>query len=305
MAPQRVIFAHLPGHENSGAKRMRCDQLANIARAHLSAARWSFEVMSLPPAGKPGRQRLLVDDVSGAVVIFLKRAWKVLDADNLARWRDVARTFAVDYVDAPATPLPEVSVDLHIASSGALEKHLKTIGRHPIVRIDHHADPRLAPTGRFSAFRAGYFGRAGNVTLPQELTSRIAQHGISDGRIGDDILEHMSGTALHYAVRAVPSAAERDWFKPFTKGFNAAAVGAHVLVNKGVDDAEDWLGADYPFLVESTEPDAIAAVLDQADSIFGTSAWAEAQEPLLQMLQIVQPIRIAAQLERALDSALA
>ena len=283
---------------------MRCDQLAEIARAHLSPDRWIFEVMAMPPAGKPGRQKLYAEDVSNAVVIFLKRAWKVLDADNLARWRDAARVFAIDYVDAPATALPNAPVDLHIAASGALETHLKQRERRAVVRVDHHSDPRLAPSQSFDMFRTGYFGRKGNVTLPQKLSRRVIQHDIPSGRVTGDILDNMANTAMHYAVREMPAAQDRDWFKPFTKGFNAAAVGAHVLVNSGVDDAVDWLGPDYPFLINNSDANSISSALDSAESVFGTPAWTEAQAPLRSMLDAVQHERIAEQLERALSVAL-
>ncbi|NNJ69200.1 MAG: hypothetical protein HKP54_14320, partial [Boseongicola sp.] len=58
---------------------MRCDQLAAMAAAHLDARRWRFEVMAMPREGQLRKQRLMTDQVRGAVVIFLKRAWKVLD----------------------------------------------------------------------------------------------------------------------------------------------------------------------------------------------------------------------------------
>lgn len=79
---------------------MRCDQLPAMARARLDGWRWALEVLALPREGQLRKQRLMTDEVRGAVVIFLKRAWKVIDPGHLVNWRNEARDLAIDCVDA-------------------------------------------------------------------------------------------------------------------------------------------------------------------------------------------------------------
>lgn len=303
MVPQRVIFAHLAGHQRSGAKIMRCDQLAAMATGHLDARRWSFEVLALPRESQLRRQRLMTDEVRGAVVIFLKRAWRVIDPDHLAAWRDAAQGLAIDYVDARTSPQPDVEIDVHIAASGALERHL--IGAHGgarVMRLDHHADPALTPADPQNQLQLSYFGRTGNRTLPNSLANRIASPDYDGLRVEYDMCEAMRQSNLHYAVREMEPEASRISFKPFTKGFNAAAVGANVLVNRQVDDAIDWLGVDYPFLIDDCRPDTIAAAIDKAEALYGSSEWEDALASMKTIRKAVSPRAITSQLEAILET---
>ncbi|MBT8389548.1 MAG: hypothetical protein HKP37_11550 [Boseongicola sp.] len=302
MAPQRVIFAHLAGHQSSGAKIMRCDQLAAMATMHLDPRRWTFEVLAMPREGQLRKQRLMTDEMRDAVVIFLKRAWKVIDPGHLAAWRGVSRGMAIDYVDARTTPQPSVEIDVHIAASGALERHLSA--HHPsarIIRLDHHADPLLTRGAPQDRLRLAYFGRADNRTLPQNLENRVMTPAYDGLSPDSDVREAMRHANLHYAVREMEAETDRLSFKPFTKGFNAAAVGAHVLVNRQVDDAMDWLGPDYPFLIDDCRPDTIAAAIDKAETSYGSAEWTDALAAIETVRKAVRPKAITAQLEKILD----
>lgn len=303
MIPQRVIFAHLAGHQSTGAKIMRCDQLAAMATARLDPRRWSFEVMALPREGQIRKQRLMTDQVRGAVVIFLKRAWKVLDPDHLANWRDAATALAIDYVDARTTPQPRVEIDVHIAASGALERYLKAKHKGArVMRLDHHADPGLRQGHSDTTLGLAYFGRESNRTLPASLNHLVETPDYDGLTIGDSVQMSMMRSNMHYAVRDMEDAAARTSFKPFTKGFNAAAAGAHVLVNRQVDDATDWLGPDYPFLIEDCRADTIATAIDKAEALFGTPEWIESLATMESLRRAVHPDRITSQLEGILET---
>ncbi len=303
MPVQRVIFAHLAGHQSSGAKIMRCDQLAAMASEHLDMRRWSFEVLAMPRDGQLRKQRLMTDHVRGADVIFLKRAWKVLSPDHLVHWREAAKALAIDYVDARTTPQPGVEIDVHIAASGTLERYLKAqFNGARVMRLDHHADPglRRGPPGQ--SFRLAYFGRESNRTLPASLQHKVDIPDYNGLALPSDIQTAMMQSNMHYAVRDMENADYRTSFKPFTKGFNAAAVGAHILVNRQVDDSIDWLGADYPFLIDDCSVETIATAIDAAESLFGTQHWTDALAPIEALRQAVHPEKITHQLEQILES---
>ncbi|MBT8414384.1 MAG: hypothetical protein KJO30_08650 [Boseongicola sp.] len=281
---------------------MRCDQLAAMGAAHLDARRWRFEVMAMPREGQLRKQRLMTDQVRGAVVIFLKRAWKVLDPEHLANWRDAAKALAIDYVDARTTPQPAVEIDVHIAASGALERYLRAEHKDArVMRLDHHADPHLKRGSSGETLGLAYFGRESNRTLPASLL-HLVQTPDYDGLIPPrDVQRSMMRSNMHYAVRHMEDASRRTSFKPFTKGFNAAAVGAHVLVNRQVDDATDWLGADYPFLIDDCQPDTIETAIDKARTTFGTPEWIDTLATMEIVRQAVHPRAITSQLEGILE----
>ena len=81
--------------------------------------------------------------------------------------------------------------------------------------------------------------------------------------IADDIRAEMMGANMHYGVREIDAKAGRHTFRPCTKGFNAAAVGANVLVSAQAHDAVEWRGADHPFLIADCKADTIAAAIDK------------------------------------------
>ncbi|MGI9395727.1 MAG: hypothetical protein ACR2OY_13850 [Boseongicola sp.] len=311
----RIIFAYREGHRSSGAKIMRVDQLSAMAQSHLGE-RWDFETLALPRPGRRKHQRELTDDIRGAVVIFLKRAFEVVDLDVQWEWRDAARALAVDYVDAETAPWPKIPIDVHIAASGALKTHLLArLDAHPelarsantrVMRLDHHADPSLNsfwPDRPSDELRLFYFGRPKNRTLPKSLADRVVHPEYGGLGIGDEHRGVLATANMHYAVRDMPPPDKRSAFKPFTKGFTAAACGAHILVNRQADDAEDFLGADYPFLIEDCTKDAIRGAIDLAHSMVGTPKWSDSLSVMESIRASVEPKKIMAQLEAILVAA--
>jgi hypothetical protein len=310
----RVIFAYREGHRSSGAKIMRVDQLSAMAQSHLGD-RWEFRSLALPRPGQRKRQRAMIEDVSGAVVIFLKRAIDVLDLDIQWEWRDAVRALAIDYVDAETSPWPKVPIDVHIAASGALERHLLAqLETHPelarsadarVLRLDHHADPSLEglwPNRPNDELRLFYFGRPMNRTLPRSLANRVVHPDYVELGVEDALRGVLATANMHYGVREMPPPDQRRAFKPFTKGFTAAACGAHILVNRQADDAEAFLGVDYPFLIDNCSEDAIAGGIDLARSMVGTPQWTDTLAVMEGIRADIGPRNIMSQLEAVLTA---
>ena len=288
---------------------MRVDQLSAMARSHLGE-RWDFRSLALPRPGQRRRQRDMIEDVSGAVVIFLKRAIDVIDLDIQWEWRDAVRAFAIDYVDAETSPWPKIPIDVHIAASGALGTHLLAqLKAYPelargaetrVMRLDHHADPSLEgfwPNRPRDELRLFYFGRPKNRTLPRSLANRVVHPDYGGLGIEDELRGVLATANMHYAVREMPLPEERRAFKPFTKGFTAAACGSHILVNRQADDAEAFLGADYPFLIDDCSKEAIASGIDLAQSMVGTQNWNDALAVMEDIRASIGPRNIMSQLE--------
>ena len=311
----RVIFAYREGHRSSGAKIMRVDQLSAMAQAHLGD-RWDFQTLALPRPSQRRRQRAQIEDVRGAIVIFLKRAVDVINLDIQWQWREAVGALAVDYVDAETAPWPKIPIDVHIAASGALEKHLLArLKAHPelarsadarVMRLDHHADPSLErfwPDRPHDELRLFYFGRPKNRTLPRSLAAKVVHPNYGGLGIENEHRGVLATANMHYAVREMPPPDQRRAFKPFTKGFTAAACGAHILVNRQADDAEAFLGADYPFLIDDCSKDAIAGGIDRARSMVGTPKWDDSLSVMEDIRASVEPRSIMTQLEAILTAA--
>lgn len=281
---QRVIFLHKRGHATSGSKIMRCDQLCQVANETIGGG-WRFDVVGLPHFRNAKALNTLIEDLSGAVVVFLKRAYNVFTPDQLRRLGDSAGKLVVDHVDAPTHPLPEYPFDLHLCASIAGTHALRTQLNGPnapavgaparVETLIHHSDPRikLNDFSQDDALRLGYFGMPQNAVLPRHGVE-LPQYDGSEA--SEDFLSRMTETNVHYAVRSVPRRNPKLQFKPFTKGFNAAAAGAHVLVNRDVCDAVEHLGHDYPFFVEDTREEDILEGMEALRQAVGTGIWKDA-----------------------------
>lgn len=280
----RVVFAYRALLKARGSKIMRSDQLCAMARLHLGHL-YDFEQVMLHGPGKPRQQRKMVEHLRGAVVIFLKGSARNFDEAGMASLRDAAHAICVDYLDSPVGGAVYPYTDTHIMASlagqAALTQRLAHSTHWPgahVAYLTHHADPRLGRLreGGPRAMRVGYFGLAANTYIPPALAGRVI--AAPEAAAFNDLLSAMEATDLHYAIRN-PAPLLFDGqrlFKPFTKGFNAARIGANVVVDRAADDAVAYLGDDYPFFAASTdEPDIIAA-FQVAEDTFGGPEWQRA-----------------------------
>lgn len=302
----QIVFLYRAGHASTGSKIMRCDQLCQMAIQHLGD-RYDFTTRALPRPKQLRAQRLLIDELAGKIVIFLKRADQALDPDILVELRDRVRGMAIDYVDGNVNPLPIVPMDVHISASmtGTQVVNALLSGAFNAPRNDktvaltvlHHADPRItahnAPTDRL---HLGYIGRPENAFLPDVVKDYMPDQS----QVGD-FLAQMARLNVHYCVRTVDWADKKLRVKPFTKGFNAAASHALVMVNRQVPDAEAFLGDDYLLMINQASESDVAASLSLAQESLGSPQWAEALDRMAALRARIAPKRIAAQLERAIQ----
>lgn len=257
----------------------------------------------------------LARGLEGAVVILLKRADQVLTPDAFAELGRSARAVCIDYVDGDHREPPSGPIDIAIAASRAAEGYLARRvkepgwpGPAPAVRLlDHHADPRIAPRADApgTRLRLAYFGAADNTVIPPEAAVDVACPAYDPATLGRDFFAAMSEANMHYAVRRPARPGNRVEFKPFTKGFNAAAAGAAVLVNRQVDDAETLLGADYPFFIPDASPAAIAAGIEHAHAAFGGPDWTRALTRMEEVRRLGSAEAVTAGLAAILDAAAA
>ncbi|SDW59472.1 hypothetical protein SAMN05444358_1011250 [Ruegeria halocynthiae] len=288
---------------------MRVDQLAAMANAHLSH-RYTFEVALAPKSARANACRRFVEGCKGAIVIFHKSAASNLGPELRASLKKVAAGICVDHLDVVAGPFEPGFVDVHLAASYESErmlcKGLPALDPTPgaqVRHLRHHADPRLVSgSAPVSGFKLGYFGLPENVVLPSELAKEAVVPGYNGKGDVNAFIARLSEANFHICTRDPSSALTRGILssKPFTKGFNAAVIGANVLVNRQVHDAEYYLGADYPYFVDSTDVSAISEGVERASKEFGGAQWGMAQTRMLDVARQVAPSEVMVELDKIL-----
>ncbi|TMV09010.1 hypothetical protein FGK63_07775 [Ruegeria sediminis] len=302
----RVVFLHRPGQVNMGGKIMRCDQLSVIASKHLGD-RYHFEVASPPPRRRPVRQRRFAQSLDGAIVILLKNALSAFTPSAIHVLRARVRGLCIDHLDIPASQETLGLADVHIAASfrgrDILEKTLTSradISQSvEVMHLAHHADPRLTPAqDEPENFGISYFGKLSNTYLPAAVAGSVQSPDYGRDYGFSSVIEAMRSCPMHYCVRersARPAVSARQ-AKPFTKGFNAAAVDANVLVNRQVDDAIAYLGEDYPFLIDDASEQSILEGIARARDLYGSPEWRRGLEVMREVRARTAPEEIARQL---------
>jgi uncharacterized protein YqeY len=104
---------------------------------------------------------------------------------------------------------------------------------------------------------------------------------------------------LHYAVRH-STQRRGEAYTPFTKGFTAAVCRANILVNRQVDDAIEFLGDDYPYMVQQLDETEIMDMLDHAVAGYGSAEWRTARKIMQSVEARTNPAAIAQQAEAVL-----
>ncbi len=309
MKPLNVIFAYRPKQKRMGGKLMRVDQLIAIAQAHLSETRYQFSQIMVPKAAQVDRFEEMRKTCDGAVVIFHKSSVTNLDAETRAQLKRVSTGICIDHLDFVVEPLEPGFVDVHLTASRAGEASMRAgLGNLDpgadtrVCHLRHHADPRLGAGGALSDFAPGYFGAAVHIEDAAAFPPNTIIPDYEPTQV-DAFLQSLGTSNFHLCAR---DAGMRERFgiaptKPFTKGFNAAAVGANVLVNRQVHDAEYYLGSDYPYMIDSHGAEDVRAGCQWAQEAYGTAEWQLGLERMAHMAAEVAPAKVAAELAEIVD----
>ncbi|MCR9150537.1 MAG: hypothetical protein NXH83_10210 [Rhodobacteraceae bacterium] len=291
---------------------MRGDQLAALVGPHLPddlrIRVLPFHAGMLPPLAM--RAFALAIPV-GAIVVFVKSAAKGLTQDHLAALRSRDARIGLDSID---TPLDQIDFDLFdfqiaasLAGQSALSERLAQLGKRgvPVELLHHHHDPRLAAIERpvDRPFRCGYVGAPGNALIPPGITYDVERIDVRYTRDFTRSLRRIAGLTLHYGVRPMPAptASISREYKPFTKGFTAAACASNILVNREADDAVALLGEDYPFLVSATNLDSVVDGLVRAKQASPGPLWNEGLDRMRALRELVAPVTLATRLREIVD----
>ncbi|MBU8538094.1 class I SAM-dependent methyltransferase [Falsiroseomonas tokyonensis] len=228
------------------------------------------------------------EPVRDAIAIVNKTALMQSDRDLGQRLKQAGCVVLMDFIDGPLVPAITAQADAFIACSALQSRHLRAaFPGQPVVHIPHHVDLDIPATpSQWDRFACGYFGNVDNaahLAALQEAGALTVWEAKTTNKNG--WYQALPDFNLHYAFRP-----RRMWgagFKPFTKGFVAAHVGAVILVAESDEEATELLGADYPLrLPDATDAKAMQARLGDLAARFGDADWQLARQRM-QRLKVI------------------
>lgn len=210
-----------------------------------------------------------------------------------------------DYVDSDMSKVSMRGADIHLCASYAhflscyvpqgemKEAHFEI--------LHHNYDSRLTMiTNRAkNQLRTIYWGATENLYLPAALQGKVS---VLESKVSESTsaLSALQNYNMHYAIR--PRRAVSTYtFKPFTKGANAAACGANIIVDRDATDAQYFLGGDYPYFVNSDDDEDIIAKITEARYEFGGDNWMMAERRMEGVKLQLSPERISAKLDKIIS----
>lgn len=265
-ASRSLAFVCARARQASGSTYLRATQLAELAARRIDRVR----VRALSELG---------DEVQDDVLIFNKSCLQPQFLDGVLERLPSLRRNALclaDPVDLLMSEEVLARFDGAIAASIGQAEHLSSRLCGPVFLIHHHVDLRLPAAVRdCSKACAAYFGELVN-TWHVESLNDLVDFFLVDTTNAVDIswAQHLPFYNVHYCLRRNRTI---DGFKPATKLFLAASLGAPVVIERANDEARRLLPADYPYFTQSTELAEARRVLRRVAETFGKDEWHHAK----------------------------
>jgi hypothetical protein len=298
-----IIFLYRKSRISWGSTTMRAHQLAQMIAPYLPSTTVQLQPFSRHYVFQKIWARFVPQ---GAMVFATKGVVKAMYAETVRLLRKRGCRVCLDVVDIRRDQWPgsDMDVDCFISPSISgivrLQAHVHANwggGSRPLVApVLHNADQRLYGRKIHASddARAVYWGDVRNAVNTSRISESVTFLDGASAVGFSTTLDQVLNYNVHYAVR--PTDPE-DWrIKPFTKGVNAAVLGAIVMADRAVPDAIDFLGSDYPFLIPSNSEAEVLDGLRHLRESFGGSEWQLAQSRCLDMAERVSPMALAAQI---------
>ena len=212
------------------------------------------------------------------IIILGKTALRETSPFDLARWRDDGNTLIFDEIDGRFPETIESLASGFLCASRT-EFELRQAARVPQSHyVPHAIDLRVRPIEcQDSKFRCVYVGAPANMALltkspdVEVIATSDAAHR-RQPRV--PWAEQLPNFSHHYIVRE-PNP-NRD-FKPFTKGFLAAAFHAPVIASASDPESLLMLGSHYPYLAKDSTIKHVTKTVDYARETLAGSEWTDAR----------------------------
>lgn len=264
-APRPIAFLYSENHITTGSTVMRGEQLSDMVKSHYEGQRKVIFTKD-------------TEALKNNIVILTKGFLKSTTPDRLELLKNSDNILLADFVDDIPDPSKLPYIDALIASSISGFKHYMTKLSHiRSFHLTHHVDPRIIQmvskhsSKSSKACKIGYFGELLNSKQSNAVLGHVDFHSVDTSKQECSWMQNILHYNCHYAVR------ERrgiDGFKPFLKGFTAAATGSNIIIQADEGDSAYYLGSDYPYLIANNPSEAeILEVIEKAKSTFNGSTW--------------------------------
>ena len=285
-----IVFTFATQYAGSGTSVMRGAQLSNLLASSGFTDR--------PVDFQPFSTRFKHSDL-----FLTKGVLKAVTPEDLARSARRGNRLFVDPVDEDLSDEMAEQADVVVAASRTAEDAYRA--RWPSARVallNHHVDPRVdavvhqTKRGEIGEARAAYFGELENTIHTPSIAKIVDFVSIDTSRQDERWLSRLATYNLHYAIRRTRAL---DRYKPFLKGFTAAACGANIVIQSTETEAARWLPADYPYWHHgNVEEENILATLQKARDGYGGPDWRSAREAMNEIARQTSPSAIASDAAR-------
>lgn len=261
---RNIIFLYSEKYANSGSTVMRGKQLSSLIKEHFSGRR---EVTYSANAG----------EIKNSILFLTKGYIKDSSISDLERLKSAGNILLCDFVDDIPDKEKVDIVDALIASSISSYKYYMTSMAHiPSFHITHHVDPRILRKIKdhpreFISCEIGYFGELLNTQYEDKINHLVSFHNVDTSKQETSWIKRVTDYNCHYAVRKRRGI---DGFKPFLKGFTAAATGSNIIIQENEGDTAYYLGHDYPYLVSETpSEDEVISLIHRIKDGYKSTEW--------------------------------
>jgi hypothetical protein len=237
-----IYFVYSKNHVGSGSTVMRCFQLYEIIKEFFADNK-AFALKLISYEDLP-KSSLSPNDI----LILSKGVATNLSCVQLQKLRSLDVFLVSDFIDQKVDA--EIASSFHINMCASIEMYKYFIGKSiPCFYVAHHVDPRIKRQYDFVSLQEcknlTYIGESINARIPTSITSIKTIHVDTSSQADLSWMSAYEESSCHYLLRNKRSI---DGFKPFTKGFTAAATGSLILAENHESDSSYYLGA-YPLLL--------------------------------------------------------
>lgn len=285
------MFVYRAGYRTRGSVRLRVAQLAAAVKASVKnpelvrvVTEDSHWLRLTEPVDMVWTKSTLTEDVRSALSTHAAHGHRVL----------------VDFVDG--TDIPEIadSVYGYICASRTELNYRAQHGKRAWY-VPHAVDTRI-PQFDFEreSLQFGYFGRpwmAEHLETLSEIRSIPAEESFGDRDFGH-LMKTVAQWSHHYSVRSFFGVGN---FKPPTKVFVAARLGALFVGSRQDEEVQLLLGNDYPYLSENSSIEEVRTTLQFARETFHAEHWNRARDAMEVVRRESCDAFIAEQLLRSLE----
>ncbi len=264
----RIFFVYAERYKYSGSTVMRGKQLMSIVKRYYKN---EFRFRYVP----------ISTNYRNSLVFLTKGAVTDITTEQITELRRRGNRVVIDPVDNPLDTSKAKLANGVVAASLEAFDDFKKQGFTSYL-VNHAVDTRLPKqaTSPLKSLRIGYFGELVNTVITDKISAKVDFVHVDTGRQANEWLTKPREYNLHYAVRAD----NVEGFKPFLKGFTAAATGANIVIQRDQKEALRWLGKDYPYLLPARPSEkTILAMLDHIEKSYGTSEWKKALERMAEI----------------------